>query len=252
MKPPQAYLKKNPFRWVYRFFFAILFFGLASLLIASSNGIMYNPKSQTFESTGLIAIVADNPPITLTVDGVSQTSKDSEVKVANLFAGLHTVEVSKPGYFTWQKVDTVRPGQAIVHNGVRLFMKEPVIRLASTAQKAALVENMAGSKSESDFDIRGNELWVKPITATYPVTTIGSEFVLVGRYSQPIISAQWFVGKHHLVMQIGGEIRVIDRDGSNDIVLATLESELPTDFMVTDDGENLIYVNGDVVQVRPL
>ncbi len=251
-KVKPTFARKHPVRWLYRFVFGCVFIFLATLLVASANGIMYNVKTRSFESTGLVALFVDNPPYTLTIDGDVREVRSKEIKIANIFPGFHTIELKKDGYFTWTKTDYLNPGQAIIHPGIRLFQDNPIIAVASSVQKLQLQAARVTPKRDSELDVRGQEIWVKPITSIYPITQVSDTFVLVARYSQVMSGVVWLPGKNQIALQLADEIRVIDRDGSNDTVLANLSSEEVTDFMITEDGSTLIYRDGLNVYQRPL
>lgn len=242
--------RKNPIRWLYRLIFGCLFLILATLLVASANGVMYNPKTKSFETTGIIALLTTDPPYTLIVDGVKTKTGKKEKKITNLFTGLHSVVLEKEGYYSWSTIDNVRPGFTTIHNGIRLFLQDSQPVAASQDQINALQNQVL--EIETDLDIRSNEIWAKPLVAVYPITLYGDQLELIARYSQPVIGAQWFPGKNQILLQLGNEIRVIDRDGGNDTVLVELASPDPTDFMVLDNGRDLIYLDQDRYSIRHL
>src|SRR3989344_4372169 len=155
--------QKSRIRWLYRFVFAVVFLALATLLVASANGYMYNPKTRSFEQTGIISLIVSDPPYTLVLDGQSRIVKKKEIRVGNLFSGLHTVKLAKDGYFAWEKSDRLNPGQAIVYTEIRLFRSNSQPLPATEDQKTELL-NRSKSNGNDDLDVRGQEIWVRPVT----------------------------------------------------------------------------------------
>lgn len=242
--------RKNPIRWLYRLIFGCLFLILAAFLVASANGVMYNPKTKSFETTGIIALLTTDPPYTLIVDGVKTKIGKKEIKITNLFSGLHSVVLEKDGYYSWSTIDNIQPGFTTIHSGIRLFLRD-YKPLPATPGQIEEITDQSPAK-ETDLDIRSNEIWVKPVVSVYPITLYGSELQLVARYSQPVVGARWFPGKNQIVLQLGNEIRAIDRDGGNDTVLIQLQAINPTEFGIIDGGRSLVYRDGANYTVRPL
>ncbi len=221
---------------------ALFFLFLGGLVVASANGYVLNRQTFRFESTGIVSLTTRQTPIMVSVNGKKKIYKKAPVNLSYLLPGRYSIEVSKPGYVTWGRSFTVFPGEVIINPSVVLFWADGATTEATPSQITLLQQQaIEANQDTSDLDVRGSELWTKPITRTYPITIAADQFNLIGRYASPILSAQWLPGKGQVLYQLGDEIRVIDRDGGNDITLVKLNSSTPTDYVATKNGSILIY-----------
>lgn len=220
------------------------------MLIASANGYLFNVRTRTFESTGVIALTVEQRPVMVGLNGTRTLANGEITKFTNLFPGYYDLDVAKEGFSTWRKTVELKPGQALTYPSVRLFLAHPKILSASQVERTALLLNQA--PADTELDIRGHEIWVKPIISYYPIKNVSNDFALIARYSSGPTDVSWYPGKSHIVMQINDEIRIIDRDGSNDTLLVDLVTSDPTQFIVTEDGGRLIYRDGEQFFTRPL
>lgn len=234
----------------------LAFLTVSGIVIASANGYLFNPGSFSFEQTGIINLEVEPSLVDVSVNGKKKSYAKDYINLVYLLPGTYEVEVEKAGYFTWSKIFHLTGGEAVVNPWVTLFLSDSQGGPASSDQAAKLESDSAVKPVYPDLDVRGNELWVKPIIRTYPVAIAGDTHELIGRYSQPISRAIWYSGRSrlrtHIIFQIGDEIRVIDRDGSNDHVLTKLGQPANTVFTISDDGKYLIFRNGEIVMQRML
>ncbi len=221
--------------------FIVIFLILSSFIIMLANGYTYNWANYSFQHTAIISLNTKPEKVTASINGKKKTFTHSPIKFAYLAPGNYYIEAQKPGYASWSKTVAVRSGEAVSFPYVILFLNSTEAHQASIQAADLLVSRVPDT---TDLDVRGNEIWVRPLNRTYPIPIADNTFLLVSRFSVPIKKAIWLPNKTHILFQLDREIHIIDRDGSNDIVLAKLENDQPSDFLTTSDGKNLIYGDG--------
>lgn len=152
-----------------------------------------------------------------------------------LAPGYYSALVSKEGHQDWEA--TFRVGAEMVTRfpSVVLFKEKPLISSLRDQKKINTLyapdEALAVSDSSS-LEAYGSEIW--------------SSGSLVTRFSSPISSASWYPDKQHILFQQGNEIRVIDKNGSNNKLLVALSTDIPVPFVVNNKGEEIYYFdNGE-------
>jgi hypothetical protein len=234
----------------------LLFILLSLFLIASANGYLFNSQTRQIEETGIINLTVRPIPVTVQLEDKKKLYNRSEISLSYLKSGRYSVEVSKPGYIPWARTFDITAGQVVVNPFITLFLADGTIKDATADQIEQLKRAETAPNVYNNLDIRGNEIWVKPIFRTYPFAVSADRFELVARLSGAINEAQWFEGRTrvdtHIVFQHKNEIRVIDRDGFNDIKLVTLSNDSPTTFTVDSAKKVLIYRDGEKVLQREL
>lgn len=227
----------------------VLFLTSATLVIAYANGYVFDLQTRRLEHTGIINLTVKQMPVTVVVNGKKKAYKRSPINLSYLFPGDYTVEVQKEGYFTWSKVMHVPSGQVIINPFIKLFYAQSAQADATEAEIEFLTSRVK-PVLVTDLDVRGNEIWVKPIIRTYPFIVADDHFTLIGRFSEAIEVAVWNPDKTHVFYQRGMQLHVMDRDGSNDHVLVDLKTAGPTEFAVSNDGQRLIYRDGEKYFIR--
>jgi PEGA domain-containing protein len=223
----------------------LIFVTLSSFIIIGANGYKFNTHTRTFQHTGLIALTTKPEKVDASINGVVKKRK-SPIKFTYLLPGFYTVEVQKEGYLPWSKTVYVNSGEAVLNPFVTLFLAEGKTEPAKASFVDVLSQRMQ-DPPDSELDVRGSEIWVKPINRTYPFAVASNRFSLVSRYSVPIPRAIFLPSKKHILFQRQNELHIIDRDGTNDIVIVTLKSADSTDFAVSNDSKYIIYKDGDVI-----
>lgn len=226
--------------------YVLTFLILTSLIIIGANGYRFNFRTGTFQQTGIISITVKPEKVLVTLDDLPTEKDKSPVKLSYLLPGRHTVQIEKPGYITWAKTIQVGSGEAIVYPFVRLFLSDTKPVLATLAQET-LLQARLDVPLDPDIDIRGSEIWVKPISRTYPIKVASNEHALVSRYASPVGKVIWLPGKTHIIYQVDNEIRIMERDGANEIAIAKLSKSDITNFTVTNDGKYVIYQDDQTV-----
>ncbi len=225
---------------------------LAAVLIAGANGYILNRRTWRFEQTGTIILATKQTPAAVRVNTTKEhVAKRSPVKLTYLLPGWYSVSVTKAGFVPWRKTFFLQPGQVIVESSVKLFstISQPA---PVSAENRKIWDRTMALQQFSDLDIRGSEIWVKPVIRSYPFIGIGDNFALVSRFSQPVQNARWTPDNAHIVFQLGKELRVIDRDGGNDLVLATLATSDAVAFGVTSDYQYLLFQDQGQIWQRGL
>ncbi len=239
-------LPRVPWRHLFgQIIYGAIFLLLAGFIIIGANGYRWDISHLSVEQTGLISLTVKPERVIASIDGKTKPYR-SPIKFAYLLPGYHTVEVHKAGYLPWTKNIHVDPGEAVVEPFVTLFLANGLVQPASV-ENMALLQRHAADTVDSDMDIRSNEIWIKPLSRTYPFQVVSDRFALVSRFALPLEHAMFMPGKKHVLFQTDGEIRLMGRDGSNDIVLVTLQKSEPTDFTVTNDGRWLVYRDGNTI-----
>lgn len=232
-------------------FFAV-FFASALFLVASANGYYFNLEEKRFAPTGLINLTVEQTPVTVSVNGKTKQYKRTPINLSYLLPERYDVAVIKDGYNTWRKTFDVETGSVEINPFITLFLANGDIKPATESQINDLNEFIADPPVFDDMDVRANEVWVKPLSRTYPFNTVADDLSLISRFSSPVLKVHWYTDRTHVVFQVDDEIRIMDRDGSNDHVMAKLTRAEVTDFMVTSNGEVLVYRDGEAILQRQL
>ncbi len=234
-----------------RVIIVLLFLTSATFILGYANGYLVDISSGRVERTGIINLTVKQMPVIVSVNGKEKEYTRTPINLSYLFPGDYTVDIKKDGYFTWSRVMQVPSGQVIINPFIKLFFATSAKDPASLEDVTFLI-NQEKPVLVTDLDVRDNEIWVKPIIRTYPFVVASDHFALIGRFSEPIASAVWNPDKTHVIYQRGLDIHVMDRDGSNDHVLLTLQNAGATEFAVTNNGQRLIYRDGTEHFVRYL
>ena len=230
----------------------LLYCSIATLIIAATNGYLFNTRTHRFEQTATISVTVKQKGVRVALNNVpAKTTKPGTIKFDYLRAGLYSLEMTKDGYFPWVKTVTMEAGEVAQYPLIRLFLADTTVTPATASQQNMLLQQPL-DKTDPDLDIRGSELWVKPIIRTYPLVITSDSFALISRFSEPIQAAQWLPGKQAIIFQVNNQIRTIDRDGANDYILATLSTNEATIFTTSNDGKTLIFKDNNKYWQRPL
>lgn len=222
----------------------LAFLATVVAIVSITSGYLFNWQTKQVVHTGLINLSPDQLPVYVSVNGQPpKLYKKKPITLPYLLPGYYTVTLTKDGYLVWTKSIQVNSGEVVVNPAIQLFLAETKAEPASSEEKELLAK--VSVPKDDELDVRGNEIWAKPISRTYPFTVASDTFSLVGRFISPVLSAQWFPDRTNILFQVGNEIRVIDRDGSNDNVLVVLTTEDPSVFTTTNNGKTLIYQDGD-------
>jgi len=150
-----------------------------------------------------------------------------------LLPNSYFLEIKQNGYNTWsQSINVVADKVASIKNIV-LFKQNPEISLITDTGLIASIDAPYDTRVKNpvgDLTSNGYEIW--------------ADDNLVTRFSKQISNVIWYPGMEYIAFQQDKEIRIIDKGGKNDIVLAELNSTEPTKFIFSWDGSSLLYRDG--------
>lgn len=231
-------MKQSKVRKIYfGFFWTILivsFVFFATLLILFANGYYFNLRTFHLQKTGMIVLKGNPAQVTVTVNAKSHPS-NFPIRLTRLFPGRYDIKISKDNYHTWEKIFQIEGGQAVVKENINLFLQEPIIKEKSRATDEIQTIEKNFKAESNNLTLKDNEIWR------------GES--LVTRFSQKILGAILDESSSHIYVQLSDEIRVIDNDGSNNILLLKLQNSQPTAFSVS--GVKLDYIqNGAAFEAK--
>lgn len=152
----------------------------------------------------------------------------------NLTPGYYTARVEHDGFKTWNSEFKIESGFVSDYKSIVLFKSEIIPKPLTDQRKIsalnAPVDSLATQSTNSPINI-GPEIWLSN--------------KLVTRFSAPVLSAKWYSDEYHILFQIGNEIRVMDKNGSNNILLITLKQDTNTNYNVNYQGDELYYIDGN-------
>lgn len=96
------------------------------ILVLVMQGYRFNKYDGRIEQGGLVQFDSRPGGAKIEIDAVALANR-TQTKITAT-AGTHTFTISKPGYTTWKKDDTVVPGTILWLNYARLFPTTPVIQ----------------------------------------------------------------------------------------------------------------------------
>ncbi|MEI6144239.1 MAG: PEGA domain-containing protein [Candidatus Berkelbacteria bacterium] len=196
-------------------------------------GYKINWQTMKISHTGIVYLSFEPNDATVLLSG--QETKAKSTFDAQLLPGYYDVEVKKDGYNTWRQHIKIAADKVDWFKNITLFKVSPDISVITDQNSIAsidspydsLVKNPEGSLSFND-----HEIWVGD--------------TLVTRLSNQISGVIWYPGNEYLAYQQGDEIRIIEKNGTNDVLLAKLSSSDKSNFMFSWDGSALLYKDGMV------
>jgi hypothetical protein len=176
---------------------------------------------------------------------VSSIPKSASVYVNNTFRktktpfnisldpGVYTVQIQKKGYVSWEKNVKVESTKVSSFENIVLFKNNIEPQEIIDQKKIASINEPISILSGANKGLYYNshEIWVNNS--------------IVARFSEEIQRAVWYSDNNHVVYQQGNKLRIIQLDGTYDLELISLSNETPTNFAVSDNGNELyFYDNG--------
>lgn len=212
----------------------ITFLFFSFLIILKANGFQLNYKTWKILQTGMI--VLDGSPRNSIIKINNRTLKSGfPEKIANLNSGNYEIVITFPSYQTWQKNISVREGMAATYKNIILFKDQSQ---DTNAPSGLTIDKLTQDSRALSQDI------------TIDDTEIFYQNNLITRFSQSVLGAVIYPDNKHIVFQLGDEIRVIDLDGSNNILLFKLSSALPTFIDFRDSGATLLYIDNGLIKAK--
>lgn len=113
--------------------FTIAFLLCAIVILLASAGFRFDWSRRTFYRYGLVSISAEPRPDRILVDNRERSISGDPLRVPSLTPGSHTIRLERAGYFPWERTFSLRSGEAIAEEHVRLFRQESAQTLADDA-----------------------------------------------------------------------------------------------------------------------
>ncbi|PIU24550.1 hypothetical protein COT12_00420 [Candidatus Berkelbacteria bacterium CG08_land_8_20_14_0_20_39_8] len=213
---------------------ALLILVISSCLVFWGMGYKFNWQTMKIIHTGIVYMTFAPDNVEVAVSG----QKPSEVKSvfeAQFLPGYYDVKISKDGYYSWQQHIKVIADQVGWYKNIVLFKTKPEISVISDQNIISSIDSpydILVKNPEGDLSFNQHEIW------------LGDD--LVTRLSNQISSVIWYPGSEYLAYQQADEIRIIEKNGSNDVLLVKLSSSDKTNFLFSWDGSVLLYRDGAV------
>jgi len=210
---------------------SILVIAVSLYLIFWGFGYKINWQNMTIKHTGIIYLAFSPKDAEVLINDKSK-QKSSPFDLT-LFPGYYETKIIKDGYWPWYQNIKIEADRVYSYKNIILFKQEPEIQLLTSkdsissieAPYDSLVKNPQGDLSANDY-----EIWISD--------------TLITRFSKPISGAIWYPGMEYIAFQQGDEIRIIEKNGTNDNLLVKLSTSLPTKFLFSWDGSSLLYKDG--------
>lgn len=210
---------------------ALVIILVSSYLIFWGLGYKINWQTMKVVHTGIIYLSYAPKDSQVFFSGKKQ-SGDSPLD-SQLLPGYYDVEVIKDGYNIWQQRVKIVADKVSWYKNIVLFKLNPEVSVVTDKNTISsidspydtLIKNPDGELSSND-----HEIWVSDS--------------LITRLSNQISGVIWYPGSEYIAYQQGDEIRIVERNGSNDILLTKLSSTDHANFIFSWDGSALLYKDG--------
>lgn len=200
----------------------------SGILLLRANGYVIDFTQLRARQVGLLVVQSETNNLVLSIDG--QESLDLETRRELLREpGRLQLQAVSDSLRPWQKEITITPGRTSLVPGLRLFPIEPVVEV-----RPATNEELHAPLIARDLVVRERELYRRERDGNTTYVT---------RFSLPIRSAIW-LDQHHIAYQTGGDVHVMDSDGSNDVSIHRVSSVEPVRLYGIDRGGSLGLVSG--------
>lgn len=195
-------------------------------------GYKVNWKNFTIKHTGIIYLSYAPKDARVFIDDTEY--KQSSPLDVQEYAGRYNLVIKKAGFSDWTQLVKVENDRVISFRNIVLFRASPEIseitdqdsKNSIDAPYDTLVTNPNGDLVANDYEIwNGDDL--------------------VTRLATPISSVIWYPGNEYIAFQQGNEIRIIEKNGTNDNLLVKLNFPSKTKFIFSWDGSSLLYRDGD-------
>jgi len=205
---------------------------LAGSVTLVAAGYQFDWQTKRLTQTGLVYLAGEPRQVSITVNGEIAGSR-LPLRLAAVLPGEYDIVIEKEGYVPWRKLFTIEAGEAHTETDIRLFLIRPEVAAVSDPE---LVRKVQENTSPSSL-IAGQEI------------RLGNR--LVTRVSGELRATVATPDRSHVFFQIGKEIRVIEADGGNELLLYTLQADAPSYLIVQEDGEEVVLLDGgEVIRLR--
>ncbi len=200
-------------------------------VIFFAEGYRFDLATFKIVKTGVLYLEFEPHDVTVSWNNTSKGESSSFVE--NLTPGFYSVSVAKPDFVTWKASLQVTSQSVNDYSRIVLFRSKIATSNLTNTDKIALLTaptDVLASNAPDQLLFNDHEIW------------IGNQ--LVTRFANPIQNAVWYPDLYHIVYQQGKAIRVIESNGQNDTLLATLSNDTPTIFAIGNRGSELYFQDG--------
>jgi len=201
-------------------------------LIFYGFGYKFDWKNFSIKHTGIIYLSFQPKDADVFID--NEKKSESSPFDYNLLPGRYSVSIKHDGYYAWDSSIIIEADKVLSVKNVVLFREHPEINQVTEQSEIdaintpydSLVKNPQGDLSSNNY-----EIW------------IGDK--LVTRYSTPISNVVWYPGREYVAYQQNDVIRIVNKDGVNDVKLVDLSDNLASKFIFSWDGAYLLYKDSE-------
>lgn len=212
-------------------------FGLAICVIAFTTifyaeGYRFDVRTLKISRTGVLLLEYLPKEANISINDKNICTSNPCVK--NLPSGQYDIEISESGFQDWVLHLNLQSESVNVYKDIVLFRDTIVSTELTDSSKIAILNSptdVLASNTADRMYYNSHEIW------------IGDK--LLTRLSGNINRAVWYPDMAHIVFQIDDEIRVIETNGKNDILLVKLSQNKLTNFGIGSRGEELYYADND-------
>lgn len=212
---------------------SLSFIFFSGLIILKANGYQLNWRYWKLIKTGMIVLDGDPQDVSIKIN--QKYLEGMPLRMANVSPGSYEITVSKDGYHSWQKNFEVPAGKAVTATNIILYLQP--------AKDAQTPTNLNAQQVLNEYQNRAEGIEIKD-------TEIYWQGNLVTRFDSQILAAVMYPDSEHLVFQQGNEIRIIDLDGTNNILLFNLQSSEPSAITFRDNGRTLVFLDGGQIKAK--
>lgn len=218
----------------------LIMFVFAMFILFFAQGYRFNWKSMKVIKTGIIYVVSDPKDAQVYINGKLMEEKTPFSE--NLTPGKYIAEVRKDGYQPWYSGFKIEEEFVTEFKPIVLFKEDIKIEDLTDKRKIELlnspIDTLALIKDDNNLSHNDYEIW--------------ADNNLVTRFSEPIQKVVWYPDLAHIIYQKGKEIRIIEKNGSNDTLLVTLTQGDSTIFLTNNRGDELYFSDNNQYKVAYL
>lgn len=220
------HLPSRLYSLVLLFFFLVVTL-LSGWLLFQASGLRILKDPVRIVKTGLISLRVHPRTDDLVVRLNGEVMPLGRFEFLNLAPGRYEIVVEYAGYHSWRNTTEIKPDEAKSFQTVVLFKTIPE-QLTVPSEDRLTYETILGhpERFQEGLQTIGGEIWA------------GDQ--LVTRFSQPVTQVLWFPDQAHVLALVDGVIHVLDRDGSNDVLLYQPEDHELIRFAPIAGGDQLV------------
>lgn len=221
--------KELPKILIGQFAVTLLIVVMALSILYYAEGFRFNWKNLKVIKTGIIHLVSFPKGGDVYINGKSTSKKTPFSK--NLTAGYYNIKITKSGYISWTSAVKIEPELVVDYKNIILIRENIDARELEDPKKIDLLDSPEDELAAKNSLLYYNdyELWQ------------GNN--LITRFSTPIFKAVLYPDQNHVVYQRGDEIRIIEINGTNDILLVKLHDKIATKFIISSKGDEIYFID---------